>query len=205
MPILVVDDSEEYLDYMGTALRAAGHEPVLSAAPEEACRLLARDRFPLVISDLMMPGISGLGILEKARAADPLTVGIIMTAFGSIDSALDALRQGAYDYLFKPSSFEAIEASVRRALEHHELKGSLLRQAAQLETLERKFQDTAYRLEDVSRKLKSPLAAVYSYSRFLTECARPFEAEEVRKGLSIIQENAERLYGVIENLPKETV
>lgn len=201
MPILVVDDNEEYLIYMGTALKAAGHEPVLAGSPEEACRRLSPGRFPLVISDLVMPGVSGLEILAKARAADPLAVGIIMTAFGSLDSALDALRQGAYDYLFKPSSFDAISAAVRRALEHHELKGSLLRQAAQLETLERRVQDSAHRLEDVSRRLKNPLAAVYSYSRFLTERARPFEAEEVQKGLASIQENAEELYGVLENLP----
>ena len=116
--ILVVDDDEAYLWYVDEVLKTAGLSPTLCTSAYAAKKALAEGSFALVIADLMLPGSSGLDVLEAARQADPRSVGVIMTAFSSAEAGREAVAKGAFDFLSKPCPAEALLACVHRALEH---------------------------------------------------------------------------------------
>lgn len=191
--ILAVDDDQEFLLYLQTALRATGcaFVPVETAA--DALAELSRKRFSLVLADLRLPTGSGLDVLQEARKIDPMTVGIVLTGHSSVDSALEALRDGAYDYLVKPCPPDQLLAAVRRGLEHHELRRALVEKTRQLESQERMIQD-------VSHELKNPLSVVYGYASFLLKQQQDFAPDELRKSLQSIHSNAERLGHLLEEL-----
>lgn len=114
--VLVVDDSEVTLDYLGRTLRGFGYvvETALAVAP--ALELLASDRFDLVITDLRMPGASGLDLLHHVREKLPTTAVMMITGYASIEGAVEAVKAGAEDYLAKPFTDEELHAAVNRVL-----------------------------------------------------------------------------------------
>lgn len=115
--ILVVDDEAAERITLGEVLRLEGFRVALAASGEEALTLAAQgDPFDLVILDLRLPGLNGLQVLEKLHKTNPETVVILITAYGALETAIQAMRHGAYDYLLKPCSVEDILAAVRRGL-----------------------------------------------------------------------------------------
>jgi DNA-binding NtrC family response regulator len=102
MKILVVDDEKSQLDILSDILCDAGYEVTIANSGEAAINLLSEDEFPLVLTDLKMPGKDGKDVLEYSLHLRPETQVILMTAFGSIPSAVNAIKSGAYDYLTKP-------------------------------------------------------------------------------------------------------
>ncbi len=117
--ILVVDDEAVERITLGEALRLEGFSVSLAASGEEALTLLEQDRtFDALILDLRLPGIDGITVLERARHLVPDAVVILLTGYGTLESAIQALRQGAFDYLLKPSRPDEIIATLRRGLEH---------------------------------------------------------------------------------------
>src|SRR5688572_9569657 len=129
-PILAVDDDEDFLFLLERALGDAGFEVFAASTPAEARRQLRSRRFAVVMTDLVMPECSGLEILAEARRVEPLTVGVVLTGHGSVDTALEAMREGAFDYVLKPCSPDLIAAAARRAVEHHALRAALLQKTA---------------------------------------------------------------------------
>ena len=97
--VLVVDDDEEFLLFVRAALERDGCRVSGATSAAEARRLLAQNRFHLVVADLRLPGASGLDVLAEARRIDPLTVGIVVTGYGSVESALEVMLQRPSDYL----------------------------------------------------------------------------------------------------------
>ncbi len=152
--VLVVDDDEAYLWYVDAALKTAGLVPVLCPSAYTATKALAEGRFDVVLSDLKLPGGSGLEVLESARRSDPLCVGIIMTAFATLEAGLSAMDAGVYDFLAKPCPAEVLVGSVRRALEHHGLKKELARRAEGFAAVRREFAEAVASLVDVSTRLE---------------------------------------------------
>jgi two-component system response regulator HydG len=116
-PILVVDDDREMADLLAEILTDEGLSARTATGAREAMWMLDSVAFPLVITDLRMPGGSGMELLASIRAAHPGTEVVMITAFGTIDTAIEAIRQGAYDYITKPFKTGQILAVVRRALE----------------------------------------------------------------------------------------
>jgi len=116
-PILVVDDDREMADLLAEILVDEGYSARTATGAREALWMLDSVRFPLVITDLRMPGSSGMDLLASIRRHHPQTEVIMITAFGTIDTAIEAIRQGAYDYITKPFKTGQILAVVRRALE----------------------------------------------------------------------------------------
>lgn len=203
--ILIVDDDEEFLDYLRTALKPFGAPVEAAASGRAACGLLDRGGFKLVLTDLRLPDMTGLEVLAHARAKDALTVGILLTAHGSSDSATEALRDGAYDYLLKPCAPDVIEAAVRRGLEHFELKRSLMGKTAELDKLRQQLADKALLIQNVSHELKNPLTVVYGYSSFLLrQEAEDMPPEDLKRNLQSIHRNAERLGHLLEELLEST-
>src|SRR5437588_791903 len=92
--ILIVDDDDEYLLYVRTTLQSEGYFVVAANSAAKALSLIRSRRFALVLADLRLPAASGLDVLHEARLSDPLTVGIVLTGHGSVDSAMEALREG---------------------------------------------------------------------------------------------------------------
>jgi two-component system response regulator HydG len=122
--ILVVEDNDTLRGGVALALREAGRN-VEEAASGEAALLriqdAAREPYDVVLTDLRLAGADGLAVLRAARERDPRTNVLLMTAYGSIETAVEAMRCGAYDFVQKPVDLEQIELRVARALEHRRL------------------------------------------------------------------------------------
>ena len=120
--VMVVDNEQEMVKLMQRHLEGEGFAvtPVHSGA--EALAALARDEFDVVVTDLVMDEVDGLAVLREAQRLQPRARVILMTAFASLETAIAALRQGAYDYLSKPFKMAEVSIAVRRALEDQRLR-----------------------------------------------------------------------------------
>jgi len=118
---LVVDDEKNILSTIGICLESIGIEAVLCLKPQEVLQLLQQNRFDIAFIDLKMSPMDGIEILSEIKQYSPDTTVVIMTAHGSIDTAVAAIKKGAYDYLQKPFDFEELKLFTRKVLEHHQL------------------------------------------------------------------------------------
>ncbi len=119
--ILIVDDDENLRWVLQTQVEQMGYAVQAVGNGDDALASIEKSMPALVLSDLKMPGLSGMELLQKIRAGWPEIPVIIMTAFGTIQSAVGAMRVGAYDYLSKPIDYEELLLVIRRALEHFRL------------------------------------------------------------------------------------
>jgi DNA-binding response OmpR family regulator len=118
--ILVVDDEATARVSLAEILRLEGYQVATAASGEEALSLLDKsDPFDLMVLDIKMPGMSGLEVTELVQERYPGVVIILLTAFGALETAIEAIRQGASDYLLKPASVSEILESVRNGLVKH--------------------------------------------------------------------------------------
>lgn len=120
--ILVVDDELPIREILCAMLRTAGYRPEPASSGPHALLLLSRAPFDLVLSDLVMDGMDGSSLLKQLRSEHPDLPVIMVTAVGDISTALQSLRNGAYDYLLKPFEREQLIAIVRRGLDHNRLR-----------------------------------------------------------------------------------
>ncbi|MBZ0089470.1 MAG: sigma-54 dependent transcriptional regulator [Thermoanaerobaculia bacterium] len=120
--ILVVDDEEILQDVLGLLLRKEGFRPIAARSGEEALLLYEKEPIDLVLLDLMLPGMSGLEVLRQIRQRDPDQVVIIITAYSSIEGAIEAMRDGAFHYIPKPFKNEEVLLTVRKGLEQRSLR-----------------------------------------------------------------------------------
>lgn len=116
--ILVVDDDLRMRQLIGEILQKEGMSPVLAEDGREASKLLRDRPADLVITDLMMPHMDGIGILERAREVNSDAVVVVITGYGSIESAIEAMKKGAWDYIQKPFEPDEFLLLIKRALEH---------------------------------------------------------------------------------------
>ncbi|MEW6757104.1 MAG: response regulator [Acidobacteriota bacterium] len=120
--ILLLDDEVDMLLLLQTIITArTDHEVVSTNNPLELEDLMAAHAFSLVISDLKMLGRDGLEVVEKTHETDPTIPVVIITAYGSLESAQEAIRKGAYDYITKPFRKEQVLIAIERALEWRRL------------------------------------------------------------------------------------
>ena len=130
--ILVVDDEPEMSSAIEASLSAAGHSVAVAGTAEDAFRLVESEDFDVVVTDLRMRGTNGLDLCKRivsARADVPV---IVMTAFGSFDTAVAALRAGAFDMMMKPFEMEELTLAVERAAQHRQLRDEVKRLRRQL-------------------------------------------------------------------------
>jgi len=114
--ILIIDDEKHLADVLRIALEEEGYRVFLAYDPETGIRIFEDERIDLVVSDIKMEKLSGLDLLKKFRAKDPDALVILMTAYSSIESVIDALRGGAVDYLVKPFEIDELLFRVKNAL-----------------------------------------------------------------------------------------
>jgi len=120
--LLLVDDDPFILQSIAPTLESDGYNVSTANNGEKAVELIAEKKFDLVLTDLVMDPLDGIGVLKKAKEADPDTVVIILTGFGDLISAIDALRLDADDYLLKPCESEELSFRISSGLEKLELR-----------------------------------------------------------------------------------
>lgn len=115
--ILVVDDEEAVLVTVKGILELDGYEVVGTTSGQHALQLIGSERFDVVLTDLRLEGIQGIDLLREVARLSPDTASILFTGYGSLDSAVTAMREGAYDYLLKPCDILELRTTVSRALD----------------------------------------------------------------------------------------
>jgi len=122
--ILIVEDDEIFLRPLQRTLEVAGYEVLVVPSGEDAIDLLKNDDVDLVLTDKRLPGIDGVEIVRRIKADHSTLAVVVMTAYGTIGSAVEAMRLGAEDYLVKPFDAAEVLMVLRRAIEFHELKAA---------------------------------------------------------------------------------
>jgi DNA-binding response OmpR family regulator len=139
--ILVVDDEEVTRLSLAEILSLEGYQVASARSGEEALQKLEKETFDLVLADLIMKEVDGLQVMEAVKKLSPETVVIMLTAYGTLESAIRAMRQGAYDYLIKPCGAQEIVASVESGLTQ--------------QRQERRRQELVARVEEMLKALKA--------------------------------------------------
>ncbi|RKY67111.1 MAG: hypothetical protein DRQ08_01075, partial [Candidatus Latescibacterota bacterium] len=134
--ILVVDDDPLMLDFLKEALLRQGYKVDTAEDGEEALRKVEEKGYDLVITDVRMPGVDGMTVLESVKRDFADTEVVVITAYGTIRNAVEAMKMGAYDYLTKPFSVEEVEVVVQRALERKRLISENIRLKRELEKVQ---------------------------------------------------------------------
>ncbi|MBP1741137.1 MAG: response regulator [Deltaproteobacteria bacterium] len=119
--ILIVDDEKNYLVVLEALLSPEGYEIMTSDKAQEALRLIQECDIDLVLTDMKMPGMTGMELLEEAKKIKPEVPVIMMTAYGTIEMAVEAMKKRAYDYITKPFQNEELKLTIRKALENYRL------------------------------------------------------------------------------------
>ncbi|MCB1054919.1 MAG: sigma-54-dependent Fis family transcriptional regulator, partial [Acidobacteria bacterium] len=121
MNILIIDDEEVLQDVLTSLIRREGHTTYSARSGEEGLELLRREEVDLVLLDLMLPGMSGIEVLRQIRSRDLDVVVVVITAYSSIEGAIEAMRQGAFHYIPKPFKNEEVLLTIRKGLEQRRL------------------------------------------------------------------------------------
>jgi len=155
--VLVVDDEESLRRVTQLKLQQAGYEATTAASGIQALEALSRNPQDLILTDLKMPGMSGMDLLRKVREDYPEVIVVVLTAFGTVESAVEAIKLGAHDYIIKPVSADSLKLVVARALEHHRLQEEVknLRSAI----------DRKYGFENIVGQSKALLATLDNAAR----------------------------------------
>ena len=152
--ILIIDDEEVILDSCSQILEGSGHSVTTTSNGDQGLKLLGEIKPDLVLLDLKMPGISGMEVLEKIISFDPTIVTVIITGYATVDSAVEAMKKGAYDFLPKPFTPDEFRMVIRRGLERRKLILEAISLRKEKEILRENFAAI------VSHELKSPLGAI---------------------------------------------
>jgi len=123
--VLVVDDEQDVREILDTVLKKLDYIPFVAEGGEEALEILRNNNIDVVLSDLYMPGMDGIELLKRVRTIKKNIVFLIITAHPTIETAVDAIKKGAYDYLTKPFHIEEVRVKINRAIEKSGLTHSL--------------------------------------------------------------------------------
>jgi two-component system response regulator PilR (NtrC family) len=131
--ILVVDDEKSMCDFLEIMLQKEGYEVLSTTSGEKALELLDNNLYSMILTDVKMPGADGFAVLRKTKEVSPDTVVIMITAYGSPEGAVTAIKEGAYDYITKPFRVEEVKITIKKALERSDLikENIRLRQAVE--------------------------------------------------------------------------
>ncbi|MBI5875444.1 MAG: sigma-54-dependent Fis family transcriptional regulator, partial [Deltaproteobacteria bacterium] len=120
--ILIVDDEKSIRDFLEIMLKKEGYRVSSASGGEEAMKLFNNSSYDLVISDVRMKGMSGVELLKNIKETSPDTIVLMVTAYASVDTAIDAMKAGAYDYLTKPFKIDEVKHIIKNALDRKRLE-----------------------------------------------------------------------------------
>ncbi len=195
--ILLLDDDPNILHFLLRALFKQGYTVQAVDQPTKALDLLARNRFDLVITDLKMPEMDGIVFLKRIKESSPTTEVILMTAFATVETALEAMKLGAFDFLVKPFNLEELTQAVQRALRYLSTRNDL-NQFKDLDRIKNEF------LSNVTHELRSPLTSIKASSKLLLEEFKnkgmDIPLHIVLQMLSMIDRNSNKMIGLVDDL-----
>ena len=208
--LLVVDDEESLRITTAAILEQEGYTVDTASSGDEAIMLMDKADYDLVLTDLHMEGGDGLSVLNQIRRHAPLTISVVLTGFASVESAIAALQEGAYDYLIKPCDIDSMKHTIRRGVEHRRLMLAEQKARADLHQLnldlERRIEERtaelrrlnveladANRAKDVflatlSHELRTPLTPVVGWIKLLR--SGTLDEKSVAQALDAIERNA---------------
>jgi signal transduction histidine kinase len=208
--LLVVDDEESLRITTAAIFEKEGYVVDTASSGDEAIDLLGKEDYDLVLTDLHMEGGDGLSVLNQIRRHAPLTISVVLTGFASVESAIAALQEGAYDYLIKPCDIESMKHTIRRGVEHRRLMLAEQKARADLQQLnldlEQRIEERtaeltrlnveladANRAKDVflatlSHELRTPLTPVVGWIKLLR--SGTLDEKSVAQALDAIERNA---------------
>ena len=202
--ILVVDDEVAHMRALCDTLRDHGFETVGLASARVALETVKETKFDLLLSDLMMPEMDGIALLQGATKTDPDLVGIIMTGEGTIATAVAAMKSGALDYILKPFKLSAILPVLERALtvrnlrlENARLEREVRERTVALESANHELEAFSY---SVSHDLRAPLRHITGFAQILHQSVGASISEEDRHVLERILTSADRMSRLIADL-----
>ncbi len=221
--ILIADDSKDVAAFLQGYLAQQGYEVEVAYDGETAVHLFNRQPFDLVLVDLQMPRLNGLGVLHRVKERAKDTPVIFLTGHASLDTALDALRHGAYDYLLKPlENVEQLQFTINRALLQRsleidnrrlldELKEANTRLEQKVAEQTRELREAYERLQSldrmksefvsvVSHELRTPLSVILLASHVLSAEGDVLPPERRREHLANLQSYGRRLKRLVDNL-----
>jgi signal transduction histidine kinase len=208
--LLVVDDEESLRITTAAIFEREGYVVDTASSGDEAIDLLGKADYDLVLTDLHMEGGDGISVLNRIRQEAPLTISVVLTGFASVESAIAALQEGAYDYLIKPCDIETMKHTIRRGVEHRrlmlaeqkaradlqqlnlDLEQRIDERTAELKRLNVELAD-ANRAKDVflatlSHELRTPLTPVVGWIKLLR--SGTLDEKSVSQALDAIERNA---------------
>lgn len=195
--ILILDDDPNILRFLLRALFKQGYSVQAVDHPTKALELLARNRFDLVITDLKMPEMDGIVFLKRIKESSPTTEVILMTAFATVETALEAMKLGAFDFLVKPFNLEDVKQVVERALRFLSTRNDL-NQFKDLDRLKNEF------LGNVTHELRSPLTSIKAAAKLLLEEFKNKGTDVplhiVLQMLSMVDRNSNKMIGLVDDL-----
>lgn len=209
--ILVVDDEPSVQETVVAILRRAGYQVVGVSDADDALKHLRADDFDAMLTDLRLESASGLSLIAELNRVAPDTPAIILTGYASLESAVDALREGVYDYLIKPCAVEELKATVGRAVERRRLGLQLRQRLQDLDESNARLAsfnaELSQRVEEATAELQQRLAELDEAKRRLEEIQSQREAmvsliaHELGQPLTVVRSYSQWLNR--SNLPPE--
>ena len=202
--ILVVDDETAQMKALCDTLRDRGYETTGFVSAKAALKAMEQTKFNLLLTDLMMPEMDGIALLQAAKQKDANLVGIIMTGEGTIATAVEAMKSGALDYILKPFRLKAILPVLERALavrrlrlENIELERRVRERTAELESANKELEAFSY---SVSHDLRAPLRHIGGFAGMLVESTGSTLSETDRRYLNLILGSVGQMSHLIDDL-----
>ena len=195
--LLIVDDDLSILRVLKMRLESEGYRVEVASEIKAAKDLALRNNFELAILDLKLPGGDGIDLMKSIHEADPNLPVIILTAYGTIESAVEAMKAGAYIYLKKPFNYRELLFQIRNGIEKATLKDALAERTAKLEEINKELESFSY---SVSHDLRAPLRAIDGYARMiLKKQVDKFDKDTLNK-FNAIRSNVHMMAQLIDDL-----
>ncbi len=202
--LLVVDDEASLVTALASTLRDEGYFVVGAMNPTDALAALQKERFDVVLTDLHLPEMDGIAFLRAALAIDPTLSGIVMTGHGSIDTAVDAMKVGAIDYVQKPFKLKSVLTVLARALavrqlrrENEALQRQLVARTKELEATNQELEAFSY---SVSHDLRAPLRTIEGFTTALVDESVHGPSKQLEDYGERIQRGVRRMGAMIDDL-----
>lgn len=196
--ILVVDDDEDLRENLAEVLESSGYLCKKSSSGIDAIKKASEEKFDIIIQDLVMPGLKGMELLLELKKISPQTKIIVITAFATIDSAIDAIKKGASEYISKPFDVEELLTIIRRVIEEAKFEKNLSHM---------NVDQVLGSLSNPTRRQIIKFLNTTKYARFsellktlsITENAKIAFHLKMLKDANIIEQNSEKLYKLTKN------
>ena len=180
--ILIIDDEERLGESLKALLEGDGYKATFVTRGIDGIEEIKKGGYRILITDILMPEMDGFEVIKRVREIDPSLLVIVITGYASIDSAVRALKEGAYDYIIKPFDYDLILNSVKRAVERIRLEDKIKEEEKKLKEYTKELEEKNRLLMELSNK--DDLTGVYNHRYFINKLKEEFN-RAVRYNLSL--------------------